>query len=252
MRYPAIILAAGKQTRLKAEKPKCLFKYDDEYTILEKNIEVLSKFSDGICVVVDKNADNTDIIKTVKSMYQPVHIIEIESGLGTGHAVYQALRSIKFVPITDVKHVFLTWGDSIQDEPDIIIESIRNYNFKCTVPLKFENECYMKFLVSSSTQHIVKAYRPPQGLINSGLHDFSFFMFDPIYVGILLDLYHEKYFNGKDYNTKSREMNFIDLFNEFGLSNFANSVIIDDENISSINAFNTIEEYDEIIKRRRK
>jgi NDP-sugar pyrophosphorylase family protein len=252
MRYPTIILAAGKQTRFKENKPKCLLPYNDEMTILEKNIAVMAKYSDGICVVVDKNTDNDELIAVAKSGFYPVHIIEIESGLGTGHAVYQTLKDVVMWSQHELEHVFLVWSDSIQDQPDVILETIRNYNGKCTVPLKFEDECYMKFLVSTSNHCIVRAYRPPVKELNSGLHDFSFFMFDPTYINVLLDLYHEKYFNGKDYNTRSGEMNFIDLFNEFGLSNFANAVVIDDDNISSINAFNTLEEYEIIMKRRNK
>jgi len=246
MRYPAIILAAGKQTRFKDEKSKCLYKYNDDLTILEKNIEVMSKYSDGVCLVVNKNC-NSDIITIAKNSIYPCKIIEIESGLGTGHAVYETLKEIE--DLRENQHVHLMWGDSIQDQTDVIDATIDNYNGKCTVPLKFEDKCYMKFLTSSITNNIIKVYRPH---LQFGLHDFSFFRFNLKYVYVLLDLYHEKYFNGFDYNTKSRDMNFIDLFNEFGLSNFANAVIIDDPKISSINAFNTIEEYDEIIKRRSK
>ena len=251
MRFPGIILAAGRQTRFQEDLPKCLLQYDDDLTILEKNIDVLSRYCDGVCVVVNKNINNDELISVAHLGFNRVHIIKIESGLGTGHAVYETLKQIQNNEYKQT--VVLTWADSIQDQTSVIDATINNYNGKCTVPLKFEDKCYMKFLTSSITNNIIKVYRPQGGLhLQFGLHDFSLFRFDMAYIYVLLDLYHEKYFNGFDYNTKSRDMNFIDLFNEFGLSNFANAVIIDDPKISSINAFNTIEEYDEIIKRRSK
>ena len=264
MRY-GIILAAGLQTRFNDEKPKCLWPYDNKQTILEKNVEELNQYVDVVFVVVNKNINNKEIYDVLPTNMFPrpnVKVIEVESGMGTGHAIYETLKIIYHqVPSTDYNmahdDILLIWGDSIQDEPSIIKQTIYNFNGKCTVPLKFEEDCYMNFMVRNN--YIIKAWQPHT---KSGLHDFSLFMFDLNYMYVLLDLYHHKHHfenslheaflvNGKRYNTKSGEMNFIDIFNEFGESQFANTVIIDDKNISSINAFNTVEEYNEIINRRK-
>jgi len=234
----AIILAAGKQTRFDSNIPKCLYPYkkDTTKTILEKNIEIAHAWGCHVVVVLNSETDNSNIIKILK-LHNNINItiVDIISGKGTGHAVYEA---IKHLYINDDDKCFLMWGDSIQDNIDLYRLTDNAYNNIMTVPLKREDKCYMKFVVDPHTSLITGAYHPSG--IESGYHDYSFFLFNIKHIFNLLSIYVSKS-TSTIFNNIYPEIDFIQLFNFY--PNTFNSIFPE---YSSINAFNTIKEYEEL------
>lgn len=245
-----IILSAGYQTRFDSIIPKSLMMYDDNLNILQKNIETMSKFCDIIYVIIN-NKSIDDVYKSVIDEYNNVELVKINSGLGDGHAVYESLKQInKLSEFKRKDRVFLIWGDSIQDDENLFSSTLSEYNSSFTLPVKYEHEPYVQFIVDYGNVVKVK-FKKFNDEITSGYHDYSLFLFNPNIMLNVLKLHDEKYWNEnkKTYIHRNGELVFLDILNEHVDKLFPHVVIMDNIGKTSINAFNTISEYNKLINR---
>lgn len=241
-----LILSAGQQTRFDSYLPKSLMKYNLDNTVLDINIKTMSKFCDQIYVVTNKENDNL-LYNTIVNKYNNVTQISINSGLGDGHAVLESLKSIKF---KNNDKMFLVWGDSIQDDERLFVATQNAYNNMFTLPLRYEKNPYVQFVVDYGIVRKVK-FKKYNDNIEDGYHDYSLFLFKPTLMLNVLTLHHKKYWKEeeKKYIYRNNELVFLDVINEYQDKLFPYTVIIDTVGSTSMNSYNTIDEYKKIIKR---
>ena len=125
----AIILAAGKGTRMKSNKPKVTFKLAGK-SLVERVVETASKLNSTLtCVIVGYMKE--DVIKLVDK-YDNIAFAEQKEQLGTGHAVKIAKDVFK-----DFKgDIFILCGDVPLTTPETLqglIKTHREMNAACTV-----------------------------------------------------------------------------------------------------------------------
>lgn len=115
----AIVLAAGKGTRMNSDLPKVLNTISGK-PILELSLEKLSLLNLGqVLIVVGYGAD--DVIKAIGSQWSYINQGEL---LGTGHAVRQALPSLS----PECKTVLVVNGDdSAFYQPDTLANIINQH-----------------------------------------------------------------------------------------------------------------------------
>jgi NDP-sugar pyrophosphorylase family protein len=227
-----IILAAGKQTRLKsttmADFPKALYPYKDK-VILDINYETLSRFCKDVYIVVSYY--NYKYFEEYDNGKYKDRLIRIHSGFGCGDAVYKVLNSIREF---DYKSCFLIWGDSIQNNNEIFEKTLCRFNYsshnELIIPVVFEQSPYVLFLTEN--KKIIKVNFSKKGDdIFPGFHDLSVFSFDIKYLyGYLDELMKNK--------KENDEVAFLDIINKTKIE----SEIVEIDNISA-KSFNTMEEY---------
>lgn len=241
-----MVLSAGKQTRFGSQLPKALMKYNTTDTVLDINIKTMSKFCDIIYIIINKENDNS-LYKPIKEKYNNIQLVSINSGLGDGHAVLESLKSIKY-NLRD--KIYLIWGDSIQDDERLFVATENAYNNMFTLPLRYEKEPYVQFVVEYGLVRKVK-FRKYEETTEEGYHDYSLFLFNPNVMREVLELHHKKYWKEEEqkYINRNNELVFLDIINEHQDKLFPHAVIIDTVGSTSVNAYNTIEEYKKIIKR---
>ena len=100
----AVILAAGKGTRLKSELPKVLHNINNKPMIHHVMDACQNAQINDICLVVGYKKD--DVLSACKS-YQSHHCIQTDQ-LGTGHAVMCAIDAIQ---TTNAQQVIILAGD---------------------------------------------------------------------------------------------------------------------------------------------
>jgi len=223
-----IILAAGKQTRLKSttmtDFPKALYPYKDR-VILDINYETLSKFCKDVYIVVSYY--NYKYFEEYDNGKYKDRLIRIHSGFGCGDAVYKTLNNLnKFY----CKSCFLIWGDSIQNNGEVFQKSIDNFKNKLTIPVVFEQNPYVLFLTGENNKITKVNFSKNGDDIFPGFHDLSAFLFDIEYLYKYLDELNSK--------KENNEFVFLDLINKTKIE--AESVEI---NNVSAKSFNTMDEY---------
>ena len=121
----AIILAAGKGTRMKSETPKVLHKIFDK-TLLGYVIEAINKTGvvDKSYVIVGHKAE--DVSKFVSDNYQNVSTVLQEPQLGTGHAVSMVCPSLEDFS----GDVLILCGDTPLITAETLIKFIKNHREK--------------------------------------------------------------------------------------------------------------------------
>lgn len=229
-----IILAAGKQTRFESDIPKALVQYKD-HTVLEHNIELLKSNVDKILVICSEW--NYEQFKKLNIENENLELISINSGFGCGHGVMESLKLIK-----EYADIILIWGDSIQNK-FVIDELVCKYRGYVLVPVVIEKKPYVQFKTDKGFITHVSFSKYNQHIDDIGYHDLSIFMFDKDFVYKKLIKMHKKYWKDDEYKTKSKELVFLELFNE----NKKFGKILKINNIQSM-AFNTVEEYNRIIE----
>src|SRR5574344_616345 len=104
------IISAGSQTRFKSETPKALVDINGK-TLLQRNIETMSKYVDKIIVVT-----SLDNFLLFPSSNEKVINLPIKSGYGCGDAV---LKGIQNFVHDGLDTCFIKWGDSLHDKDEL-------------------------------------------------------------------------------------------------------------------------------------
>lgn len=125
----AIVLAAGKGTRMKSNKPKVTFNLAGK-SLVERVVETASKLDSTLtCVIVGYKKD--DVIKLVEK-YDNIAFAEQKEQLGTGHAV----KIAKDVFQDFEGDIFILCGDVPLTTPETLhglLAAHRKYDAACTV-----------------------------------------------------------------------------------------------------------------------
>ncbi len=125
----AIVLAAGKGTRMKSNKPKVTFELAGK-SLVERVVETASKLDSSLtCVIVGYKKE--EVIKLVDK-YENIAFAEQKEQLGTGHAV----KIAKEVFADFTGDIFILCGDvplTRQETLQGLLESHRQQNAACTV-----------------------------------------------------------------------------------------------------------------------
>ena len=233
------IIAAGKQTRFNSSIPKACYLITPEQTILDINILTMSKYCKKIYVVCSKGMKS--FFNDICNKYSNVEVLEINSGLGCGDAVYKALN-------LTTKHsndtICIKWGDSIHDNT-LIYECVSNIeNDKLYIPVVEEHNPYVNF-IENNNKVIVQFSKFNEVEQNvDGLHDLSIFFSTHKYLNDMLCRVVELTYKNGEYNTiHGKEFSFLDVLNYTDI----NAKLVKVTNIKD-KSFNTIDEIKKIIQ----
>jgi hypothetical protein len=243
----SIILCAGNQSRFFLDVPKPLMLYKENETILDINIKTSLRFCDVVYVVLNEKLELNKLSMYIDIMkkYQNVNLIMINSGKGTGHALMNCIKKEKIYG-----DIFLMWGDSIQDNYSIFKKTIENYNKYFSIPVQYEKDPYVKFCINDKWLIHSVLFKKYGEVKNDGYHDFSLFLLNGNHIHKYLECFHNNYYSvDLDkylFNNRNNEFDLFDVINLYRDEIKCSSVIIDKN--SSINSFNTVDEYKNIIK----
>lgn len=231
----SFIICAGKQSRFKSELPKALMPFKNS-TIIDINIKNSLLFSDKVVIVV--SIENYHYFEKYKN--NDIDVIKIESGFGCGDAVFKALNNY-YTSKEDT--CFIIWGDSIQNDKRVYINSLLKYQNNIIIPVTYEKQPYVQ--IRHSHLNACKVYFTKYGeKTYSGWHDLSIFFGNcNILRNNLKKLKNKIYINGKYIHKHNNEMLFLDIINEIP-DNYKLVIIKDYKDLS----FNTLEQYNNLIK----
>lgn len=227
-----LIIAAGKQSRFNNNTPKALMPYKNG-TVLDHNISVLSKCCHKIYIITSLENDNYFV--------KYGNRIPIESGFGTGDAIYKALNIIE--PHKN-DFCYIIWGDSILNEKTLDeLNSQVLYKSKGTIYIACES-CSKPYTGFGIEHNSCVVRFSKYGEDTTGLyHDLCLFCGNADYILDKLTEFRNLIFDGNSYHHKhGDEMEFLDIFND--VNAIANLVLC--TNCKS--SFNTVEEYEELVK----
>ena len=229
------IMCAGKQTRFESELPKALMPYKDS-TILQSNIDFSLQYCDKVVVVA--SLENYSYFEKFKS--DNVDVIKIQSGFGCGDAV---LRALSLYYTTSKDTCFIMWGDSIQNDKKVFIQSLLKYRDNIIIPVVYEKEPYVQ--IRHSHFNACKVYFTKYGEhTHGGWHDLSIFFGSCNILRSNLFQLRNKLWKKDHYEHKhNNEMLFLDMINEVP-GNYKIVIIEDHKDLS----FNTLEQYNNLVE----
>lgn len=227
MRY-GFIVAAGKQTRFNMETPKALVEINGK-CLLDINIDCLKLICEEIYVICSTNNESYFNDKYNK--------IVIDSGYGSGDAIYKALNKFEF---NEDDQVIIAWGDVILNKK-LVLKFAKKVK-TAVVPCFIEENPYVQFIpIKSNISVLFSKYGDHT---STGYHDMSIFMFNANKLKNAASSFVDKYMNeDNSYNRRGNEFELLELFNE-GLPG---KIIKIDRNEKS-KSFNTVNEFNEIKK----
>ncbi len=199
-----IIIAAGNGTRMgNISYPKCLHPVAGEIN-LHRTLDKAQGPFENVHVVIRNGAEES-FAATLKE-YPYIKLVPIDSGLGEGHAVLEALRQIH------CSSAIIVWGDAYIKYGEIFAELKRAYNrtaASCVVPVVDEFQPYVT-LVTNGDMEIQYADLSKFGEHHHrGLHDQSMFAINvPTIKNALLEM-HRSLWKGGRYISESKELNFL-------------------------------------------
>ncbi len=226
-----LIICAGRQSRFKSETPKALMKIGDE-TILDRNIKAMSPFCDKVFVICSFQNEK---------YFDAEDKIIIESGKGSGDAVWQALERIK--PKTE-DLCFVQWGDSLQ-RPEIFKILNKNFSGVNLVPCVYEEKPYVQIKQVENGKLNV-SFSKFNEEINPGFHDLSVFYLKALDLLDNLRKFRNKILdnNGNYVHKHGNEMEFLDVFNETDIK----ADVCECDSYQDF-SFNTVEQFYDLLKR---
>ena len=137
--------------------------------------------------------------------------IVIDSGKGSGDAVWKAVKSVKMAK-DDI--CCIQWGDTLTTK-GIFETLIKNYKGNNLIPCVFEEEPYVQ-VIEKENHHVKIKFKKFNEKIGPGYHDLSVFCCNPTILTKYLDQFHNKICdkNQNYHHIHGNEMEFLDVFNE--------------------------------------
>lgn len=211
-----LILASGKSSRF-GGYPKAFCKIDDTY-VAQRTVNLGSPYFDKIYLVINK-----EIFKDYKDSVNGCKTLSIGTGQGDSHSFLRAARLIKEDCGAD--RITLCWGDTFYLDDAI---------FKTASKIDIEDNLVGVSLASNDAEpyawfetdgNIIKEshFQSRDGVIPSGIHDQSVFVFNLTRICSQLEAYMAVLGlnDAEDYVNKeiSKEMKLLDSFTFFYNSN---------------------------------
>ena len=229
------IIAAGNQSRFKSDIPKALATISD-VPILHFNISLMREYCDKVYVVCS-NSNRNYFEEYNKLGYAFADLIEINSGLGCGDAVYKALKHITKFNTCD--KCYIQWGDSLQCVETFDLLSSHSSDKSVLIPCTTEKTPYVQIIPNSNSVSV--HFSKFGDVISAGYHDLSLFYCNCLDLKENLEFMVDKYFNGVNYNLRGNELSFLDVFNYTPIT----SEVVDAGEVP-MNSFNSIEDLNKL------
>ncbi|MHB8097974.1 MAG: NTP transferase domain-containing protein [Sulfuricurvum sp.] len=220
-----LILAAGKGSRMNSSLPKALHETLDNNNI--NNIyEKCSGLFDNIYVAI--NHSNEKVFKD--NINENIGIISISSGLGSGHAVLESIKSNK-----DLSSEFcLIWGDAVIFDSDIVEELIA-YPSNFAIPVLQVDNPYVSFKCDSNLRAKSVDFSKYGETNSKGLQDKCIFKLDKNILLNALQNFHSCTYKDGRYITESSEFEFLYVIHLLSLTENVQCYITDKNSIFSYN-----------------
>jgi len=245
-----LIIAAGNGTRMgNISVPKALYDINGKPNI-EWLIESSKAYFNKIYVVCRTSTKTA--FNYLVSQSDKVTIVPIDSGLGDGHAVMNALYSIhkldsKFLDQESVSTI--VWGDLYCPAPDIFAElsayddDLINGNIEVVVPLAMEDSPYVHFTIDEKSKILAANFSKYGEVVERGLHDQSIFMGSTNAFFHYISLLHIATWKNGKYVTNTGELNLLHIFHLMdNLDKPAHAHVTE----IILNSYNTIKEAEKI------
>lgn len=212
MKHAFLILASGKSSRF-GGFPKAFCKVGNTY-VAQRTVDLGSRYFDKTYLVV-----NNEIFLTYKEAVKGCKILAIGTGQGDAHSFLRSARLIKQDCGAD--RITLCWGDTFYLDDDIFDRASRVEIDKNSVGVSLSSvdpEPYAWYQTDGDVI-IASRFRTRDGVVESGIHDQSVFVFnlDSICAQLesymkVLDINDELDYIDKDV---SKEMRLLDSFTYF-------------------------------------
>lgn len=239
-----LILASGKSSRF-GGYPKAFCKVGDTY-VAQRTVDLGKSYFDQTYLVINK-----EIYSEYKDAVQGCKTLAIGTGQGDSHSFLRAARLIKEDCGAD--KITLCWGDTFYLD-DVIFKEAAETEIREATGVSFSSIDSKPYAWYETDGEKIKAshFRTKDGVIESGIHDQSVFVFDLLTICSQLEQYMKVLgINDEtDYINKeiSREMKLLDSFTFFYENNLLPmkySIVESGRSYS----FNTSEELEEIRKK---
>lgn len=230
-----LIIAAGNQNRFKVDTPKSLVIIENDTCLLDISIGRLSSYCEEVYVVC--SYDNEHWFNSDK--YEK---LIINSGLGSGDAIYKALKLLDY---KNDDRVIIQWGDSLVNENlyPILLEYEGD---KCFVPCTYENNPYVQ-VMENNNDTLSVLFSKYNDTITDGFHDMSvFYCKINILISYLQQFCRNFYVPDKQkyFHKHRNEFEFLDVFNDTDIK----AQIIEVDISLQTYSFNTVDELKDILE----
>lgn len=212
MRHVFLILASGKSSRF-GGYPKAFCKVNGIY-VAQRTVNLASPYFDGTYLVINK-----DILPEYKEAVTGCKTLAIATGQGDSHSFLRAARLIR--QDCAAERITLCWGDTIYLD-DMIFRRAADSELDETIAgislASIDSEPYAWYETDGDK---IKAsrFRAKDGVVETGIHDQSVFVFNFDFVCSQLDSYRKSLGinDEEDYVNKkvSKEMKLLDSFTYF-------------------------------------
>lgn len=236
-----LIIAAGNGKRMgNTLRPKALFPINGKPNIEWLLESARGKFDTIYIVCKHTTASAFKYLESDK-----VVVLPINSGLGDGHAVLNAMAEID----QDESLSTIAWGDlhcpspDIFDELSIYVDDICKGKKEIVVPLAIENDPYVHFTIDNESNIVAANFSKYGETTPRGLHDQSIFMGANTSFSHYLNILHTALWKNGEYVSKTGELNLLYVFHlmhNMGIPAYAHITEI------IMNSYNTVNEAEKI------
>lgn len=238
MKYDAdlYIIAAGKGSRMGGKVPKALVPITDEPNLATTLKQIGSKFKNVF--IVTNNSIQLEWDKfftlTEPSLLKNVINLPIDSGLGDGHAVLEALEHPKMDNVDQCTDIVICWGDVFFQHGEIIDEMMQQNERMLPgaisigprrsaklgsgsgmMPVVREDNPYVTILTNTEMRVLSADFSKYGESHPTGFHDQSIFRFDRHSLHIALNDLHKAYWKNGRYITQGGELSLLYTFHYF-------------------------------------
>lgn len=211
-----IIVAAGVGSRMGKNVPKALLPIQGIPNLI-RTAELARHHFNRIFVVINTNAKKTwtqfnlDLEKYHPYIANITNFIEIESGLGDGHALIFALDQIGKFGFKLSDEIVICWGDAVFPYKEIFQEIKEIECDSGVIPVIKEKDPYVTILTDSelNAQAIDSSKQGERH--PTGFHDQSIFKFKTTIMIESLLVMHNCFFKGGRYITSNSELHLLYL-----------------------------------------
>lgn len=214
------IIAAGLGSRMNINVPKALVAISDGVPNLTTTLQQVGHKFNHVFIVFNALVQNQwdqyylEESKKYPGLFDNVHWIPIESGLGDGHAVMKAFeKTCTYRNLS--KEVIVCWGDVFIPDASIIDEmlQVRLKGSACgIIPAVSEKNPYVTLLVDDDMKCRSADFSKHGEIHPHGLHDQSIFGFKKVNVWSALNTLHAALWKNGRYMTPSGELSFLHTF----------------------------------------